>query len=232
MKKFHLIYKTTNIVTGKIYVGKHSTNKLEDGYIGCGIMSDKDATENFLFHNSVRKHGYNNFSREIIEFCDSQYLNEREIFWIKELKSNDLAMGYNIGTGGVGGDNFTNNPRKEEIRENMRNSCNNKGLSGDKNPMWGKPSPMRGVFSKDHPLHGRKRPEQAIKRGKDSHFFGSNKTGELNPHFGKKNEIVNCPECGKSGGIAGMKHWHFNNCKSKVKASNYVGNNINNNSWK
>lgn len=34
--KHHLVYKTTQISTGRIYIGKHSTNKLEDGYKGSG----------------------------------------------------------------------------------------------------------------------------------------------------------------------------------------------------
>lgn len=31
-----LIYKTTNTVNGKIYVGQHKTKRIEDGYLGSG----------------------------------------------------------------------------------------------------------------------------------------------------------------------------------------------------
>lgn len=32
--KFHIIYKTTNLINGKIYVGLHSTDNVDDGYLG------------------------------------------------------------------------------------------------------------------------------------------------------------------------------------------------------
>jgi hypothetical protein len=32
---------------------------------------------------------------------------------------------------------------------------------------------------------------------------------------GKKQQIVVCPHCGKEGGLAAMKQWHFNNCKNR-----------------
>jgi len=33
-KKYHFIYKTTNLLNGKYYYGMHSTDNLEDGYVG------------------------------------------------------------------------------------------------------------------------------------------------------------------------------------------------------
>jgi hypothetical protein len=33
-------YQTKNLINGKTYVGVHTTNRLNDGYIGCGIKSD------------------------------------------------------------------------------------------------------------------------------------------------------------------------------------------------
>lgn len=89
------VYKTTNLITGKIYVGQCSKT-IEDSelYIGSGK----------ILGNSIKKYGIENFKKEILETCNSKkQLNEREIFWIKELDSTNVDVGYNISTGGNGG---------------------------------------------------------------------------------------------------------------------------------
>lgn len=40
--KYHIIYKTTNLINGKIYVGMHSTDNLNDGYLGSGWILKLD----------------------------------------------------------------------------------------------------------------------------------------------------------------------------------------------
>lgn len=68
-KKYNLVYKTTNLKNGKTYIGVHCTNRMEDGYIGNGIYRQRDAlvkSKTQPFHVAVRKHGYENFKREIL----------------------------------------------------------------------------------------------------------------------------------------------------------------------
>lgn len=90
----HVIYKVTNLVTGKIYIGQHSTKNIDDGYLGSGIG----------IKNSIKKYGSSSFKKEILEICAKKDdLNIREIFWIKELKATDGKLGYNISLGGCGG---------------------------------------------------------------------------------------------------------------------------------
>jgi group I intron endonuclease len=68
-KKYHYIYKTTNLLSGKYYIGMHSTDDLNDGYLGSGNR----------LRLAVRKHGKENFKREILEFCESrEELRKRE----------------------------------------------------------------------------------------------------------------------------------------------------------
>ena len=92
-KQYHFIYKTTNLVNEKYYIGMHSTNDLEDGYIGSGQR---------LWH-SIRKYGRENFQMEILEFFpDRSSLKERE----KELVNESLLhdpMCMNLALGGEGG---------------------------------------------------------------------------------------------------------------------------------
>ena len=105
----YIIYRIKNIITGKSYIGKHTTTNEFDSYFGSGIA----------LKAAIKKYGKDKFIKEILEFCeDDLTLSGREIFWISEFNS-FVPYGYNISIGGKGGDNFTNNPNKEEIRKRM-----------------------------------------------------------------------------------------------------------------
>ena len=92
-KKYHYIYKTACIITGKFYVGMHSTDNLEDGYLGSGK----------ILGYSISRHGRENHVREILEFCSSrEELKQRE----KEIVNEELLaqpLNINLKYGGDGG---------------------------------------------------------------------------------------------------------------------------------
>ena len=92
-RKFHFIYKTTCQVNGKYYYGMHSTDNLDDGYIGSGTK---------LWH-SIRKHGRENFKLEILEFClDRESLKKREAELITEEMLHDpQCMNLSFGGGEI-----------------------------------------------------------------------------------------------------------------------------------
>ncbi len=97
-----IIYKTTNLVNNKIYVGKDSYNN--HLYLGSGIK----------LKQSIKKHGRKNFRKEILQYCDTEEeLNEAEIFWIKELNSQDENIGYNIAFGGNGAGKHSEESKKK-----------------------------------------------------------------------------------------------------------------------
>jgi len=83
------IYKITNIINGSIYIGQEKN--YNPSYYGSGILIKK----------AISELGIDNFKKEIIEYCkDHNELNEREIFWIKELNSRNPSVGYNLAPGG------------------------------------------------------------------------------------------------------------------------------------
>lgn len=92
-KQYHFIYKTTCRVTNKFYYGMHSTNNLDDGYIGSGQRLWK----------SINKHGRENHLIKILEFLPNrEALSNRE----KELITESLLkdpMCMNLAKGGEGG---------------------------------------------------------------------------------------------------------------------------------
>jgi len=112
-----IVYKTTNLVNGKIYVGKDVRN--DPSYLGSG----------FLLKQSIEKYGKKNFIKEILEVCSTNAeLNEREKYWISTLQSSVRGVGYNIAEGGSGGDTFTRQSpeRKKVIRQHLIHAVNTK----------------------------------------------------------------------------------------------------------
>lgn len=83
------IYKTINLINNKVYIGK-SEKEFDGSYFGSGI----------LLWKAIKKYGIKNFKVEVIETCETaDLLNEREIYWIDQHKSNS----YNLAKGGSGG---------------------------------------------------------------------------------------------------------------------------------
>jgi hypothetical protein len=87
-----IIYKTTNLVNGKFYIGKHKQYKESfDGYYGSGVLLAK----------AIKKYGKDNFVRiTLFEFDNESDAYQQEIKVISENLSNPLC--YNIRTGGTG----------------------------------------------------------------------------------------------------------------------------------
>jgi len=88
-RKHHVIYKTTCLVTGKWYIGLHSTDDLNDGYLGSGAQLWK----------SIKKHGKNNHRVEILEHCpDRATLIKREAEIVNEdLLAQEACMNLMLG---------------------------------------------------------------------------------------------------------------------------------------
>lgn len=110
--KVGFIYKTTNLVNGKFYVGK-CMNDPRDKYLGSGK----------LLKQAIQKYGEHNFRREILQYCAQEDLDDMERIWIERLDAKRL--GYNIQDGGTGGwshvkqNGMLGAKHKEESRQKM-----------------------------------------------------------------------------------------------------------------
>lgn len=103
-RKYHFIYKTTCIITNKFYCGMHSTDNLDDGYLGSGRK---------LWY-SINKHGKENHKIEILEFLETrEELKNKEAEIVNENLLNDpLCM--NLKLGGEGGGKFWSDEHRQK----------------------------------------------------------------------------------------------------------------------
>lgn len=86
----HFIYKITNTINGKYYMGRHSTTNINDDYMGSGIG----------IKNAILKYGIENFKKEIIaEVNTSDELWELEKEMVNDAIVKD-KMSYNVAYGG------------------------------------------------------------------------------------------------------------------------------------
>jgi hypothetical protein len=91
---FYTIYKITNNINKKYYIGKHQTKKLDDGYMGSGKM----------LIAAMKKYGLENFTKEILHiFYTEEEMNQKE----KELVVISKET-YNLCEGGKGGFSYLN----------------------------------------------------------------------------------------------------------------------------
>lgn len=117
-KHIHYVYKTTNLINGRYYIGKRSAYFLEDGYMGSGKR----------LRYEIDKYGRENFKKEILEFFDTSELAlEREKQIVnEEILKDPLCLNLQIGGNGGGG------YRSEEHKKLWLNSQRENGRKGGK----------------------------------------------------------------------------------------------------
>jgi hypothetical protein len=154
---YYFIYKTTNKLNQKYYYGAHSTNNIDDGYLGSGVALKK----------AIIKYGKENFYREIVEFCNDEiemYLKE-EIILNQHYQKEEC---YNMNVGGKGGWNYVNssgickgnnNPMKKSLDVRKKVSESQKKLKAG-NPKYVKIA-RENLIKALKSNTGKKRPEHS-----------------------------------------------------------------------
>jgi len=95
---FYTIYKITNKINGKIYIGKHQTKDLNDGYMGSGKHLKR----------AIARYGIKSFAKEILfQFDNEIEMNDKEVELVTEEFVKEEAN-YNLCPGGNGGFGYIN----------------------------------------------------------------------------------------------------------------------------
>lgn len=143
---YYTVYKTTNQVNGKFYIGSHKTKNPNDAYLGSG---------KYLKH-AIEKYGRDNFVKEVLFVFDNpteMYAKEAELVNIDFIAESNT---YNLKQGGFGGfdyinsDEFDNPVHSPDHLKKMRLAYDEKIKT---NPVWLEESRRRaqqlGIKSRD-----------------------------------------------------------------------------------
>jgi hypothetical protein len=166
-KKYHFIYKTTNLLSRRYYIGMHSTDDLNDGYLGSGT----------LLRRSINKYGKENHSIEILEFLNSREelaAREKEVVSLQEIAKNECmnlkvgGEGGNVGKGGehLGGDCWVAANRYWKTEEGLKKKSETAKKVVKRRLQEG----TWNVFEKGHQIwKGKKHKPETIQKMKESH---------------------------------------------------------------
>lgn len=144
----HQLYKITNKLNGKYYIGVHTGDIFKDNYWGSG----------YVLKESIEKSGKENFDREIIK----QLNNKKEIYKLEtQIVNEDFVNNqqtYNLAIGGIGGNNGK-----------IVNKKISDAMKGEKNIWYGKKRPDHSKWLKEnHPFKGKKHKTSTIQKMRDN----------------------------------------------------------------
>jgi group I intron endonuclease len=200
----YLIYKITNLVNCKIYIGLTSKT-LKHRFKGHYLQAKYGAS--WHISNAIRKYGKDNFKIEEICKCkDLEEANKMEDYYIRILDSINPVIGYNSKFGGDCRGQHTeatiqklremnlgsNNPRYGVVHTNEWKKEHSKMMSGDKNPMKNPETAKKSAESRT----GNKAYQYIDGRKKAIHYCINNCGNTIhysNWHHGNKT----CKECAK-----------------------------------
>lgn len=177
---FYTIYKITNLINGKIYIGKHKTDDLLDDYMGSGK----------LLIRSQKKYGIENFRKEILfVFLSEKEMNDKE----KELVTEEFCAKedtYNLCIGGHGGfgylnsKNFINPTHSPEHIAKLNALRKEKGIFPGKREYSNEERLERSLRRKGKPSYFRNKQHSVKSKNKMAKSHEGKHSGTKNSQFG------------------------------------------------
>ena len=209
-KKYYLIYQVTNNVNGKIYIGMHETNDLEDDYMGSGKILNK----------AKEKYGLENFTFKVLMYLQNReemQLLEHYVVTPEFCAREDV---YNIKEGGYGGWDYVNLSSDFAIgTEKRRKQFHAKGgiesqkrFKENHNGMSITRYTIDNMTNEEYEKFYQKRSESVIKYWQENP--DKKLLGEKNPMFNKEvsNQTRRLISDAMKTGANNMKnaHWYVN----------------------
>jgi hypothetical protein len=107
---YYTVYRVTNKVNGRYYIGKHTTTDPNDKYMGTGTVITR----------AIQTYGVDAFEKQVLYFCDSeQHAFEVEAQLVTETVIND-PLCYNLRAGGKGGWIHSAETREKIRQDNLQ----------------------------------------------------------------------------------------------------------------
>jgi len=116
-----IIYRTHNLINGKMYVGSSKYNR--DSYLGSGK----------LIKRAIKKYGKESVRKEILEECQENDIKEREEYWLKKYDCSTTDEYYNLISTSEGGNTMEGFTETAARIIHMK-----KGRKGKLNSFYGK----------------------------------------------------------------------------------------------
>ena len=223
MKKYGYIYKTTNLISKKQYIGQHISDTLDPSYLGSGVALTL----------AVQKYGKEKFQVEVLQWCEDQKdLNYWERALIELYGAAENNMFYNLNGGGLYGGKpnsitrklmgkrsrqYWKDPKYRQIFVKLRKQawtdpkyC--QAQSEKAKQQWESPEYRKFIRTKNQAYwdNGGKDHLRQIKL----RYWKDPKNHQRMAEF-MRNGVKQCPFCNKFANPGNFKQFHGENCKEK-----------------
>lgn len=156
----YTVYKHTNKINGKIYIGITSRKPEERWESGHGYYGQP-------FYNAIEKYGWNNFDHEILfDGLSEEQAKDKEIALIEEYHSADTRYGYNASKGGESANGMKHS---EETKERISRSLKGR-VSPNKGILWSEER-KKSVSGENSVWYGRKHTEETKQKMRNSYRY-------------------------------------------------------------